>query len=315
MSRTLSIVLLIIATVSLLIASVGFWARTSVLNEDGFVNIVTETFAQENVRVAIADEMINQAFQSRPLVRQIIRGPAENIIAGILDTSLVQGAVELMARTMYKVVVRVDGQEVAINLEPIKEILVTLTDVLNVDAANNINVDDIPNQIVILQEGQLPSLDPLWNTIDWVGFITGIIGVVLLVLVFWTGWSTSNRNDYLKWTGGSLAVGAVILLLITWPIGTTITRSVDQDSGRVLVAAVYENLIAQLRVQTVGLILLGIALWLLGWWLSRERSSRESGAAVVVAAPADQDVVVSTAAPTEPGAADGDSTEEAPAPA
>lgn len=255
--------------------------QTSILSEDAFVEIATDSLTADKVRLAIAHEIIDTALSDRPIIRNFVRGPASEIIAGILATSIVNDGIQLISRLTYEVLVHDNGQQVAINLEPIKGLITNIINVLSRDDTATINVDDIPNEIVLIDQGELPPLEDYIIAVDWITLLLGLLSVGLFVLVLWKSWSTPSRNSYLKWFGGMLALGAATLGLLTWTVGSTAVLTVNSATGRVIVSETYDNLVAQLRVQSFGLVVIGIGIWLIGWWMLRESAHRHAEATEV----------------------------------
>ena len=269
-SRKWSITLVVVASFMFLLGSVGFWMRTNVLQEDSFVAISTESLSGEEVRLAIGNRIVDAALEDRPIVRNFLRDPASELIAGVLGTSLVEGVLELVARVLYEVLVYNRGDRVAINLEPIKDFIVNILNVLAPEGSERIDGARIPNEIIILEEGDLPPIQDYIIAIEWITLGLGLASVGLVALVLSKSWAGPERDSYLKWIGGSLAVGAFVLLLLTWSAGSTATLSISDETGRVVVSETYGNLVTQLRIQSLGLVVIGIGVWLIGWWLMRE---------------------------------------------
>lgn len=270
MSRPLSIVLIIVATLLLLVANVGVWVETGILNEDSFVEITTDTFDADNVRTAIAERIVDTALADRPTILDLVGDRATSIIAEILGTSFVQGIVERAAGLIFDFLVYNDGNRVAINLEPIKDIIAQIVNLVAPEGSEVIQTDQIPDEIVILNEGEVPSIEPIITWTGWTAFIAGLLSVGLFALVLWRGWSTPNRNSYLKWIGGSVAIGAVIFLALTLGAKSTIVLIIDNSTGDVVISETYENLVRQLQAQSLILVVIGIAIWFVGWWAIRE---------------------------------------------
>ncbi len=270
MSRNLSIALTIVATFLFLLASVGFWMRTSVLEEETFVDISSNSLSAEDVRLAIAERIVDVALADRPIVRNFVRGPASEVISGILGTSIIGSSIERIARLIFQLLIHHSGERVAINLEPIRDLVVNVINFLAPDGETRIDASQIPDEIVIMEEDDLPPIQNYILALDWIALLLGLASAGLVALVLTKAWHSPARNSYLKWLGGALAIGAFILILITWTAGSTAVLAIDDETGRVIVSRTYDNLIAQLRVQTFGLMVIGIGVWLVGWWLNRE---------------------------------------------
>lgn len=243
--------------------------RTTVMSEDSFVDISTQSLTAERVRTSIAERIVDRALEDRPLIRNFVRGPASEIIAGILGTRFVQDVLERVSHRIYDLLIYANGDEITINLEPLKGFIANVLSVLAPEGEAPIDPAQIPDEIVLIEEGALPPLETYLVAVEWITLLLGLAGLGLLALVIWKSWSTLARNSYLKWFGGSLAVGAVILALVTWTIGSTAVLTVDTQSGRVILSETYNNLVAQLRVQSFGLVIIGIGIWLAGWWMLR----------------------------------------------
>lgn len=301
MSRPWSIALVIVAAVLFLLTTVGFWVRTSVLDEDSFVTLSTRSLTAEEVRLAIANRIVDAALEDRPIVRNFVRDPASEIISGVLGTSFVEGVLERISRLMYALLVFNDGDRVAINLEPIRNFVVNIINVLSPEGTPPIDVEQIPSEIVIIEEGAIPPIQDYIVAIEWLTLLLGVASIGLLALVLWKSWSTAGRNSYLKWFGGSLAVGALILGLLTWTVGSTAALTVQDQTGRVIISETYDNLVAQLRVQSFGLVVIGIGIWLSGWWMLRDSAGARSRSVEVADAggdPAHSGVVAAEATPS-----------------
>jgi hypothetical protein len=115
----------------------------------------------------------------------------------------------------------------------------------------------IPDQIVIIREGEIPSIASFGLTMLWMGPLALIISIGL---VLWLIFRSSDRVTVFKILGGTLSITALIAIILTrWyePVVLTMFRN---GYTRTIGEAILQEFLISLTRQNIILLLFGLLL-------------------------------------------------------
>jgi hypothetical protein len=266
-----TIVIAFVISVLVFVANLGVWAQRQVFDPGALAIASLEALHEQDSEEAIAAYLMDQAIEEVELLR-FVREPGERAVevvlaSGVLDPTYVQITDVVRDRMVTgnpdAVVVDLLHLRNAI-LDPIAAIAPGAVDLVP---------DRVFQDIVILEEGVLPSLRVVAEMTPWITALAGAAAMVLAVLVL--AWS--RRRSLATFAIGA-AIGAAGAWSLVWVEAgrPLIIGRIDNRLGVVLAGNGYDVLARSLREQSLTVLLVGvvIAAGSLLWFLASQIFTR-----------------------------------------
>lgn len=253
----------ILATILILIAGISFWFYKEVYNKDNFQKHVSTAITTQESRDAIASLIIEQGFKNRPVLRNLFAEQAESALAGLLDGPRVQNILNRFILRVYDSLFSTEPKAISIDLSSIKNIVSRLSLIIESVTDKDIQNVQIPDAIVLVRAGDIPSIASFGLTLLWIGPIALITG---LGLVIWLFWRAHDRASISKILGGCLAVGSLIMLLLTAWYKPVILAMFKDSYARTVGEQIFNEFLTSLNNQYYFLLFIGI-LFILGGYI------------------------------------------------
>lgn len=216
-SKVGSAVLLIFAGVFLFLAQSAYWVNNTIFDKENFTEIATNTLLMESSRNAIATTVVNRALEDRPVLQRTIGKRAVSFTSGLLGSDISRQAIEVVTDKAYAYITAPNRQDIAIDLSPVKDVLGQLVNVArnpnNADRLEDANAQ-IPDQIVLVESDNFPSLAKSVQVMLWLGPLLWLATLVSFVLYVYL-----DRREYAKriYLAGLVIVLVGILGMLTSP--------------------------------------------------------------------------------------------------
>jgi hypothetical protein len=265
MSKTWIIVLSIIATVFILIANFALWLQRDIFDQDRFVSTSVSVIRTKPVREAIAAEIVQDAFSSLPALESIIGDFLQTNLSALLDSKAVKPALEDIATQIHTALTAKQPQPVQIDISavtgPAKAVV---NNVPGIDPQIKKAVKSLPNAVVLVKKGDIPSIYSVGTFFLWFGPLAGLIGLGLFVIVIWL--AREKRSSAIKTVGASLGIGAAVFLILIQAYRAPVLSSFSGNI-RIIFEHLYDAFTAGLSNQTWAIFVIGLVAFLLGYGL------------------------------------------------
>ena len=237
-----------IAAFLLLLASISWWFYNDVYNQKNFQNHVSTALATQESREAISSLIIDEGFKNRPVLKNLVSDQLGQALAGALSGPRVQNIFDKLILRVHDMLFSKSPKAISIDISGIKAFVTRLSQIVESATGETRQGVNIPDQIVLVREGEIPSIAPFGMTLLALGPISIIAGIALAV---WLIWRAIDKVAILKVLGGSLAVWSLVTILFTqWykpllvsSVGNTYARTVaDQILGEFLKSLTNQNL-------------------------------------------------------------------------
>jgi hypothetical protein len=261
--------LLFLGTSLLTLATVGAWVETVLLDQEQFVALTTGTLRAEDSRDAIARELVNVIEQNTRQLPAAVREPLEAAIAGLLKISLIRTALELASTSLWQALF-VDHGAIILDVIPLHGFINQLIDFVDPTLRALLGAGGLPTEITLVEQGQLPDLEPYKNFTLMGTFISTISGLALLIFVFIRYFRVRPQlYQLLQATGLLFIAQGLFLVIIPWLAEGLLVDTVPGPTGQTLTREAYGRIIAELNEELVGHFVLGIILLGIGYLLAR----------------------------------------------
>ncbi|HEX5145682.1 MAG TPA: hypothetical protein VFV85_01560, partial [Conexibacter sp.] len=246
-------ILVTLASLLAVVALLGSWVDRQLLNTDDWTSTSAALLRDDAVRVPLADELsaeladgsrTTQALQQiLPPRLQPLAGPAGSVVADAVQRAVQRvlasarfqqlwvSANRLTHEQFVKLVkgqgVVIKGNGVVLDLRPLAKQIAAK---VGIDPSV---VDRLPpdrGRIVIVRPRGLRTLEKAGKALDVLSWLPGILALLLYALaVWWAGDRPDGRRRALLWSGGGLALAALLVLIVRRVVGNHVIGAVTGD--------------------------------------------------------------------------------------
>jgi len=263
MSSRAIIWLSIAAGVLLLLAGFGLWLQRDIFDEDRFVQRTVTIIGTKEVRTAIANEVVDVAFEDFPAAKELFEDFLESSLSAILDSEIIKPAIEEIAGQIHQALTSPDPQAVALDISSVTDpVKAVVKEIPGLDPKVKKAVRDVPAEIVLLKKGEVPSIYTIGTIFMWLSPIAGLAGIGILIWIVWAA-GTGRRPYALRTAGLSIAavslVGIVLIKAFRGPILAGISGNLE-----IIIESIYDSFTAGLVRQTWYLLFAGLLTAVIG---------------------------------------------------
>jgi hypothetical protein len=282
------VLLVVLGCLVLVLASLAFWTRYTLLNTNGWVNAVgpipqnptiaqsvsvylsAEIFKEIDVDQAIA-EMLPENFQMLGMpLSKALQGLVQDTIASLIQSDIFNTVWVGVNRNIHSLVVSVLRGEGDLVYLQSGQLVIDFSDLIGF-IQSSFGLEDIDlagendGRIVLLESQQVAYLQEIIYYLDTFGLLLPLLSLIL----FAAAWFVSLwRRMTLLWIGVAIAITMLVSLIaydfIQSAVIISITDPLARIIGRELWDVVTAGLVTQTIVLTVFGILIAIGAWLAG---------------------------------------------------
>lgn len=260
----------IVAVVFLLVASFSLWLNSNIFNRQNFTTTTVEVVRKPAVRSAISAEVIDQVFKNSPILQQIAGDTLNSAVVGLLGSSAAKPILTQVADQANILITSPNPQAVAIDISSVRGFIKPIASVVNKNLGGSISAANVPKEIVLIKQGEVPSIYSWGVVLLWLGPILGLIGLGILIGLIWRA-GDAARTSVLKTTGATLSIGSVIFIILVATLKAPILASIVSANVRVIADNIFDAFAGKLMGQTWILFVAGLFLVAAGYLLPRVR--------------------------------------------
>lgn len=221
--NTISLLLIIVACVSLFFAQSSKWINNVVFDQQTFTDITTETLMKEQNRRAIARSVIDEAFRNRPLADKLIGDRSVSYISELLGSELSSRAVSRVASAGYAYLTSSDKQDIAIDLTAIKTPVSIFVSVMeNNNRESRVDPSILPDSVVLISSSELPEVYKFISGVVVFGVFYWLLTIMSLAMFVYINRKNLVRSLYII---GMSVIGVSVLAIFTGPFVPSIIAS------------------------------------------------------------------------------------------
>ena len=261
MSKTTTIILVVLGCLLLAIANLALWATLDIFNTERFGNNVAAGMQSPEATEALAEPIVDRLMASYPDLPAIARAPAVEVVAWMLQRPLftsvfkgvAAGAITVMT-TSAQDVVGIDIAEVAENAGAT---VVGVISAVNPDAAANaeaaledaIATSQESGRLAIYEGGRTPQLRQFSNLAPWLALLLGAGAIALYVFSYLRA---QNQRRALTYIGvGIMTTAALEFLLLAPVIQAVAQNNIANSTMQIVVGAVVSVLMQSFAIQSL----------------------------------------------------------------
>lgn len=266
---------LLISTLAVLVlvSLTSFWLQFTIFDTDHFTTITTQVVEKESSRRSIGELVANQVFEKTPTLRTVFSDRLAEHIAGVLNTDRAKSSINRLTRESQLLITSPQREPITIDLTGIKTAITSAQDLTGRAEDNaRINVDSIPDEVVLVDTTELPNVHRQAVVFIWIGPLS--LALVIGLAIWWVLKANYKqaRVFRIKIILLSVALGALIAITLG-PLVEPSFIAIGRDApSQTLMRNVYEAFMSPFYRQAIiaGISALFMAIVISIWqWLAR----------------------------------------------
>lgn len=258
--KVLSAALLALGAITFFLAQSTVWVSNTFFDEENFIGTVQSVLRTEESRQAISSTIVHTALENNPVAEQLIGKQATALVTGLLGSDLVGQLFDRVAHRAYAYLTSSDRQDIAINLESIKEPLTTIVGIAERNGRDvQFDPSNIPNTITLVDSDTLPDISGYIRTILFASALLWLITIAAFGTYLYLNRERIIRAVY--FVGGSILAVSLIALFTGPFIPPAISSLVNLIEIRSVVEDLAEALLYPFQTQLLsGMVLVALVL-------------------------------------------------------
>ncbi len=177
--RLLRYVLFMGVILCVLVSISAFWVYSVFFNTEKFSTITTAAVTKESSRSAISKKVVEYALEDRPMVQATIGPRIESLVTNALGSDLANGIFRKLVESLQIYVTTPRSDPIIIDLRQVKPLISSAHDLLerNTDG-RDIDIQKIPDSIVLLDTNRLPNFYKQSVAVLWLGLLTLVLAII-----------------------------------------------------------------------------------------------------------------------------------------
>lgn len=255
----INILLLSITGFFLVLFQSAQWFNTYIADANNFSQISTNALLLESSRNAIGDEVADQVFKDKPVLKQVAQEPVSNIVSSMLNTKFASLGLEKMIQLLHNNITTAHPKSITFNLSQIKTVIQTVSQILpSSNKTPSESAQNIPDEITIIDKNSIPSLNK---------FVVAMAAIAPLSLLASfgaaVGYIIRNRKAWklvFAPLGISIMIASIAGLLIGPIFKPPLIATVSSFNARIIVGNVFDGFMQPFKQQQIQLLYIGAAL-------------------------------------------------------
>lgn len=253
--------------IALIVSLSSLWLSRVFFSKDTLSEITTTALAEQSSRDSIGSAVADSVFEDSAVLRQVAGPRLASLVSSILGTDLASSAVDEFVERVRVALTTSEDETVTVNFKGLKDTIAQIQSVIGQsDEEQQINVDTIPDTIVVIESDRLPDIYKIGITVFWLGPISFVYAIGALAY-----WIYRGRKAAL-WVrirlSGLLIVASSVVALLAGPLIEPLFVSIArQASTQTLLGNLYAGLITPFQSQAMMLFVVGVFIFAAGYLL------------------------------------------------
>ncbi len=260
----------VVIALCLLIANSAFWFSRNIFNTEKFTQTTTEAVLSDSSIDAIARQITARISERKPLLASASDDLVNNIVGSILTSDRAASIFTRTISSLQTIITSSDPQSVEVNLVPLKDVLSRITAVA---ADTDIEIDEIPDSVVIVNHENLPNIYQMGSVLLWLGPLLFGIGALLFILLMYRAWGNQQAlKRIFSWMGWATLITFLISMIVGPIFKPPFLKEVDNSNMRIVAENIYDAFLQTFNRQAWLLFITSVIFFGLYIWLKFKKS-------------------------------------------
>ncbi|HSX57994.1 MAG TPA: hypothetical protein VLE47_01845 [Candidatus Saccharimonadales bacterium] len=220
---------------------IGFfsvWFTNDIYNKDNFTQTLTSVLKDEEVRQAVADQMVANFSDKFPILGKVLGPTLNKTFVGVLGSDLFDKVYSKLASGTYDQLTSTRPKAVVINVGDATNFLSPLLEKAAPELSQKLS--ELPSEVVIIKAGQIPNIAAAASFITTFGRGALVLGIVLLAYFFFQAKSFVLRKEFSQKLGIVIAVSSATVYLTLGAAKTYAISQANTPAGETIIKKLYE---------------------------------------------------------------------------
>jgi hypothetical protein len=247
--------------VLLLVLHSAYWMNQNFINSQNFSQKVSSVLALDSSREAIGNEVSDQVFKDKPILGRVAGDKLASIVTSLLGTDIANKLVTRVSNDTVVYLTSPKQKPIEISLSEIKPIIIALSKAVDVvDKSSSVSIDSstIPDKIVLVEPGTIPSFYKYSVILAWMVPFASLAIIGLFVAIIRLR-KLSIRQGFKR--AGILLMSSSVLGMIIGPVVKPPAIAMLQSTNlRTLTSNLYDAFWSPFLSQMSYMFILGLLL-------------------------------------------------------
>jgi hypothetical protein len=257
-----NVLIAVLISVALLLASISFWYHQEILDRTNFTMTFSSGLLSESAKQAIASEIVDKGLSNRPLLKVAVGTTGKSAIYTILSSNAFQSEFNTFVGNIHVRMTSPNDPTIGINIVPLKEYVLPLVGLVRPDLTKNLNITELPDRVVLIPDKYIPKLYQFTPIITWIGIISAL---VVIIGAFYLFHRIQNKSYALRLLGIAITFGALISIGILKFAPNMMLSQIADVNAQVILKEVVSAFITSYLKQLYVLLAIGITLLFLSF--------------------------------------------------
>jgi hypothetical protein len=231
----------------MLLGNVASWLEINLVDSSRFVSTTTGVLEQEDVRLALADRIVERLLEDRPMVASVAGDALEAIVAGVLGTERFRELLSSISTQLHHMLVTGEKPTITIESPVLQALIVAVARVVAPEQAADLRIQDEPVEIELFARRDVPSLEEQIRVLRWTGLIAGVIALGAMATVILR---SDDRHLAVRRCGMTVVAAGLLLLVVVPAVRIWMIGKVENASQETIVREFVTAFTLRLAVQT-----------------------------------------------------------------
>ena len=250
----------------LLLLHSAYWMNQNFINSQNFSQKVSNVLALDSSREAIGNEVSDQVFKDKPILGRVAGDKLASVVTSLLGTDI---ANKLLTRVSNDTVVYLTASKqkpIEVNLSEIKPVIIAVSKAVDtIDKNDTVSIDasTIPDKIVLVQPGTIPSFYKYSVILAWMVPFAALLSVGLFVLI--VRLRKLSIRQSLKRAGLIIMTSSIVGMIIGPVVKPPAIAMLQSTNLRTLTSNLYDAFWSPFLAQMSYMFMLGLLIFVISY--------------------------------------------------
>ncbi len=252
------LLLLLVAVVFAWFSITSAWITRTIFNQQVFVSTVTAALQTPESRQAISESVVNRVLADYPIIRRAVGPTLVNTVSGVLASPQFQPVYEKAAQQVFIQMTTANPQEVSLDIKSATDFAAPIIDRL--DPQLGARLANVPDKIVIIGKGEIPSIYDFGAKISFWGPVLGLVSIIIFGFLMWKAKGMEMRVKLVVWTAVYFAAIAFLIYFLIPSLEMRVMAQISNQAAVTVISQLFETMTASFIQMVMWIFYVSIAI-------------------------------------------------------
>ncbi|UCG25358.1 MAG: hypothetical protein JSW55_04995 [Chloroflexota bacterium] len=261
MSKSQSILLVIIGCLLLLVTNISIWATFNLFNSERFGELVAQGMQSEQASLVLAEEVTDFIFEDLADVPDAVRAAVVDIVAWIIQGPIFEPIIATFAGVAHAVMTTDLSDVLGFDLAEVMPYVIAVATVIDPELAEELSAVQQSEPFQLITTNELPGLTQAARIVPWLWPLAALGAIASLGIAL--RWA-EDRPEAFKFIGIGVAASGAICLAFVPAARLSMENAIADPGARIVISEIVKALTRGLVIQSLILASLGVVAIVVG---------------------------------------------------